>query len=141
MQNKNNTFGNYKFPKWVPKETQESIIKFWGQGNRNYKHWIKSCKEQNEREKCQHGPGPNGFGMPPYGARAEYFIYDHETSKEKEMNMCKMIEGRYIHRWNNMGSLIDDTGNIHYVSTCDRWLRIYTSEKEKEESILKQREE
>ena len=132
MKTKNkNTFGKYKFDKWVPERTQELIKNFWGIFGRDYNKWLEASKEQNEMETCQHGPGPNGFGMPPYGVRAEYFIYDWKLSKETEKDVYKIIEGKYIHRWNNMGSLIDDNGIAHCVSTCDRWVRIFTSKEEK----------
>lgn len=123
-----NTFGDYKFEDWVPEKTRELIRNFWGQMGRTYKDWLENCLEQNTREFCQHGPGPNGFGMPPYGATAEYFVYDYESSKKLGVDLFKAIEGRYIHRWNNMGSLVDKNGEPHCVSTCDRWVRVFTDE-------------
>lgn len=99
---------------------------------RTYKDWLKSCHEQNTIEFCQHGPGPNGFGMPPMGAKAEYFIYDWETSKQLGKDVFKCIEGKYIHRWNNMGSLVDEKGKDYCVSTCDRWVRVFVNQKEKD---------
>jgi len=126
---KQNTFGNYKFEKWVPKHTRDLIRNFWGQMGRTHQDWLGSCHEQNTREFCQHGPGPNGFGMPPMGAMVEYFIYDLETSRELGKCLFKSIEGRYIHLWNNMGSLIDEDGKTYFVSTCDRWVRLFVDQK------------
>lgn len=42
-----------------------------------------------------------------------------------------MIEGRYIHRWNNMGSVVDDEWKSHCISSCDCWVRVFQNEQEK----------
>lgn len=126
--NKKNTFGNYKFDDWVPDEIQKMIIGFWGIFGRDYKEWLKDSKIQGEKELCMHGPEPNGFGMPPYGAKVEYFIRDWE---EKGKDRFISMKGKYIHRWNNNGSVIEDNGTIHHVSTVDKWVRIFKNKEEK----------
>lgn len=119
-----NTFGEYQFEKWVPQDVREMIRNFWGQMGRTHKDWLKSPSEQGVREYCHHGPNPNGFGMPPNGATAFFFFYRSGKAYD-------MVKGRYIHLWNNMGSLIDDEGNRHSVSTCDMWVRFYQSGEKK----------
>lgn len=127
MNNKeNNTFGEYQFPDWVPEHTREIIRSFWGCSGRTYKSWLNSSKEQGVRELCHHGPGPNGFGIPPNGAFVWYFI-------EEKDGRYRKIEGRFLHRWNNMGSLIDVDGKDHTVSSCDVWLRVYEEKSNQKE--------
>ena len=125
MENKKNTFGNYKFESWIPEHTREMIRKFWGVFGRTHKDWLASPKQQRLMERSAHGPHPNGFGMPPNGARVFFYIKDWELSKKVGWSVYKCVEGRYLHRWNNMGSLIDDKGKDHCVSTCAMWVRFY----------------
>lgn len=129
MNKKENTFGNYEFESWIPEHVRELIRNFWGQMGRTHKDWLESCNQQDTREFCQHGSGTNGFGMPPMGATAEYFIYDLESSKKLGKDLYQCIKGKYIHRWNNIGSLIDKEGKSHCVSTCDRWVRVFNDDK------------
>lgn len=121
-----NTFGKYKFPEWVPKHTQVIIRDFWGCFGRTFQDWLKNPLEHGVKETCSHGPGLNGFGIPPNGAKAFYFLKKYKSED------YEMVEGRYVHRWNNMGSLIDDKGVDHTVSSCDPWVRIY----QKKESLF-----
>lgn len=120
-----NTFGKYKFDSWVPKHTRDLIREFWGQMGRTHKDWLDSCK-YDESDTCSHGPGPNGFKHPPYGATAVYLLRNYEASKQAGKDLYERVEGRYIHRWNNMATLIDKKGVAHCVSTCDMWVRVYT---------------
>lgn len=120
-----NTFGDYVFPDWVPEHTQEIIRNFWGQMGRTYKDWLNDPQVQGVREVCHHGPGPNGFGIPKNGATVYFYIKDWATSKEKGVELFREVKGRYVHRWNNMGSLIDEKGVDHTVSSCDQWVRFY----------------
>jgi len=123
MKNTKNTFGAYKFSDWIPEHTREIIRDFWGQMGRTHRNWLENVKFD-QRDFCYHGPNPDGFGNPPNGAKAIYFT-NHGGVYEK-------IEGRYLHRWNNMGSLIDENGKDRTVSSCDRWVRVFRNEKEKE---------
>lgn len=120
-----NTFGQYEFDDWVPDRVRNMIIDFWGCFGRNHEDWIRNGKDC-EKESCNHGPGPNGFGNPPYGATADYILADYKISKELDEERFKIVRGRYIHRWNNMGSLIDEYGESYCVSSCDRWVRVWT---------------
>ncbi len=125
-----NTFGDYVFDKWVPERTRELITEFWGQMGRTYLDWLDNIKNE-ELELCHHGPNPNGFGCPPNGATAQYFQYEHKLSRELGKEIYTSITGRYLHRWNNIGSLIDEKGVDHTVSSCDKWVRIFTGGEEK----------
>lgn len=125
-----NTFGNYHFNEWVPEHTRDMIRNFWGQMGRTYKDWLDNVKIS-EREMCHHGVGPNGFGNPPNGATVIYCF------RELGSDEYKQIKGKYLHRWNNMGSLIDEDGKDHTVSSCDMWVRVWQTEEEKERVLNK----
>jgi hypothetical protein len=119
-----NTFGDYKFEEWIPEDQQESIRSFWGWADRTYLDWIENGKSS-ASDACTHGPGPNGFKNPNYGDTADYIIRDYKLSKDNGYDIYKIVRGKYFHAWNNMGRLIDENGETHYVSSCDRWVRVY----------------
>ena len=119
-----NTFGDYEFDGWIPENERDAIRSFWGCAGRTYIDWIENGRS-NEMETCQHGPGPNGFGNPPHGATADYLIIDYKLSKEHSRDIFTVIRGRYFHAWNNMGRLVDENGESHGVSSCNRWVRVY----------------
>ena len=96
-----NTFGVYKFDDWVPKDVRESIIDFWGCMGRTYKDWLQNS-QQNAREFCTHIRCA-GFGNPQLGEWVCYHLRDGS-----------FVIGRYIHAWNNIGRLIDESGKVHY---------------------------
>ena len=116
---KENTFGDYTFEAWVPEHTQEIIREFWGCFGRTFHDWPKSPSDQNMKERCSHGPGPNGFGIPPNGATVFFFL------QKRGSDDYERVKGRYLHRWNNMGSLINEKGEDKTVSSCDPWVRVY----------------
>ena len=116
-----NTFGDYQFPDFVPEMERKLISEFWGCMCRTHKNWLDNNKS---KDSCIHGPGPNGFGNPPNFATADYFLKDNKLSSENKTDLYKIVRGKYIHRWNNMGSLIDEFGTSHSVSSCDRWVRV-----------------
>ncbi|EON33785.1 hypothetical protein GTC6_05442 [Gordonia terrae C-6] len=130
-----NTFGEYSFPEWVPQLTGDMIRSFWGIFGRTYEDWLDSPNHQGVREFCHHGPGPNGFGMPPNYATVEFMLKDRRKSAEVGSDVYKLVRGRYVHRWNNMGSLIDEHGEDHTVSTCDRWVRVFENVDEKVKAL------
>lgn len=123
MSDKKNTFGSYKFPDWVPDDERELISSFWGIFGRTYRDWLK-CN-YNQVNLCSHGPGANGFGSPPNFSMVEYIIRDYKVSKDNNAELFRVVRGRYIHRWCNTGSLIDEHGEAHHVSSCDRWVRVW----------------
>lgn len=123
MSNKENTFGDYRFPKWVPNHEQKIITDFWGCFGRNYRDWLENNSEP--MDACNHGPGPNGFGNPANFSTADYLIRDYKLSKDNDTDLYRVVRGRYIHRWSNIGSLIDEYGEVHSVSSCNRWVRVW----------------
>lgn len=129
-KSKNNTFGEYNFPEWVPVSTKESISEFWGEFGRSHKDWLINA-ELSQTELCSHGPGPNGFGNPPLWAMADYVVLDYKATKKFGESLYKIIRGRYIHHWNNIGSIVDEYGEQHHISSCDRWIRVWENEEEK----------
>jgi len=124
MSEDKNTFGDYEFLGWIPDRTIELITSFWGVAGRTYKDWLENG-ESNSMSACTHGPGPNGFGNPPFGATADYILRDYKVSKELGEERFKIVRGRYIHHWNNIGSIVDENGEPHHVSSCDRWIRVF----------------
>ena len=124
MEDENkNTFGNYEFESWVPESVKEGIISFWGCFGRTYKDWL-NCNNVSMNT-CNHGPGPNGFGIPPTGATVDYLILDYKVSKEIGQDLFKVVRGKYLHHWNNIGSVIDEHGEAHHISSCNRWVRVW----------------
>ncbi|AHK11713.1 hypothetical protein S141_67 [Shewanella sp. phage 1/41] len=123
MSKEINTFGNYNFPEWVPEDEQKIISDFWGCFGRTHKDWLDNNSKP--MSACNHGPGPNGFGNPPNFSTADYLILDYKLSKENKVDLYKVVRGKYIHRWNNIGSLIDEFDEAHHVSSCNRWVRVW----------------
>lgn len=123
-----NTFGDYIFPHFVPEREIGLIRDFWGWAGRTHKDWLDNANIH-AQEHCMHGPGANGFGLPPLYATAQFFIQD------RKRDLYRSVTGIYLHRWNNIGSLIRDDGSVESVSSCDRWVRIYTSEDERKRSL------
>lgn len=120
-----NTFGEYEFESWVPQEERDIIANFWGQMGRTSEDYVNCCDSNEVKPTCSHGPGPNGFGNPPNGAMADYMMLDYKLSKENGVELFKVVRGRYIHRWSNIGTLIDEYGECHHVSSCNRWVRVW----------------
>ena len=133
MKTEENTFGDYTFPEWVPEQERETIRSFWGWANRTHKDWIES-RQSESMPTCNHGPGPNGFGHPPMGATCDYMINDYKLSKENNADIFRVVRGKYIHRWNNIGTLVDEFGECHHVSSCNRWVRVWQEGEDKNES-------
>lgn len=128
---KDDTLADFGFEDWIPVKTQEMIRKFWNWHN-GADGWRRDQKVQGESEYAHHGPNPNGFQLPPHGATAEYFIQNWEITKETGKEVFEIVKGRYVHRWNNMGSLIDANGKDWTVSTCDRWVRCFATDEERD---------
>lgn len=122
---------DYGFDDWVPARTQEMILEFWNQHS-GASGWRRDHKVQGLSELAHHGPNPNGFQIPPHGATCEFFLQDWELSKSSGKDVFYIVKGRYVHRWNNMGSLIDANGKDWTVSSCDRWVRVFASEDERD---------
>ena len=125
------TLEAYGFENWIPEHTQEMIRKFWN-WHGGADDWRRDQKQQGESELAHHGPNPNGFQLPPHGATAEYFIQNWKLTKETGTEVYEIVKGRYVHRWNNMGSLIDENGKDWTVSTCDRWIRWFADTEERD---------
>ena len=119
-----NTFGDYEFESWVPESVKVSIISFWGCMGRTYTDWVRSG-ENEAMPNCNHGPGPNGFGHPPTGATADYMVLDYKVSKDVGYELFKVVRGKYLHHWNNIGSVVDEHGEAHHISSCNRWVRVW----------------
>lgn len=123
MKDKKNTFGDYTFESWIPIQVQNEIKAMWGIFGRTHKDWLENAKLESS-EYCVHGPGPNGFKLPPLGATVEFVFIDSRLSCQVGYDVFKTVKGKFIHAWNNMGRLIDEYGEIYYPSSCDRWVRI-----------------
>lgn len=122
--NNENTFGDYEFADFIPERTRELIRDFWGCMGRTYTDWIDNCQIHSSAL-CQHGPGANGFGLPCVGDTADFILRDYKQSKQAGYDLYKIVRGRYVHHWNNIGSIVDEYGESHHVSSCDRWVRVY----------------
>ena len=114
MTNKTNTFGNYNFPAWVPEDVRNSIVSFWGVFGRTHKDWLEDA-ERGAQDNCYHRMY-SGFGNPRLGDLVAYSLSDG-----------KIVIGRYIHAWNNIGRLVDKEGGVHCPSSCDIWCKVIDS--------------
>lgn len=87
------SWDNFVWEEWIPEEVRKQIIGFWSSfSGRCPDTWAKDVIERN---------GPS-FGE---------VITLHEIG-----GSGKTATGRFVHCWNNIGRLIDDQGNVHYVS-------------------------
>lgn len=130
----NDTLADYGFGDWLPKDRQEMVREFWN-GHGGAESYRKDAPVQGLSEFSHHGPNPNGFQLLPNGATCEFFIQDWKLSKEAGKDVFYIVKGKYYHRWNNMGGLIDESGKDHTVSTCDRWVRCFATEEERNEVL------
>lgn len=116
-----NTFGDYEFPDFVPDSTRQSIAHFWGIWGRTYKDWLENSELQSKYEVHN---GANGFGLPKLYDTADFILRDYKISKEIGEDRYKIVRGRFVHHWNNIGSIVDEFGESHHVSSCDRWIKV-----------------
>ena len=129
MSTEKNTFGDYKFEEWIPESVREIIRSFWGCFGRTYEDWLDEPLAQGVSDHCYYKLY-QGFRMPNTGDFVEFILRDGDK--------FKIVAGRYVFAWNNIGRLIDADGNVHFVSTCDRWVKWVGDSKELEE-YLKQK--
>lgn len=85
---------DYQWDEYVPQEIRDSIMKFWSEdfGSRSPDAWAKNALEN---KAPQHG--------------------EVVTLRE----LCsdnKLVTGKFIHAWSNIGRIIDDQGKIRCVS-------------------------
>lgn len=80
-------WGGFTWDDWVPQKVRDEIERFWGCWGRNPAKWQADVRP----------------GTPEYGSR----VRDSES----------FIEGRFIHCWNNMGRIVDDSGKSWACST------------------------
>ncbi len=95
--NQSNPTNNFNWPDWVPPKVRQQIADFWSERNhRTLADWERSATENN---------------MPRFGQRVRMLSFDK-----------RIVEGRYIHAWNNIGRLVTDDGEIEYVSNPHKLL-------------------
>ena len=85
------TWADWEWDGWVPDDVRAMIEKFWSDFGRKPKHYLRDCLHQRSA---------------PYGMRGTV-----QTTLDR-----KLVTGRWIHRWNNMGSIVDDEGKSHCTS-------------------------
>jgi len=89
------TWAEYDWADWVPQKVRDSIEHFWSADQRRSPKDWEASRQQND--------------APELGRAI--------SCRDLRNNL---IEGKYVHAWNNMGRLITADGTVHVVS-CDRW--------------------
>lgn len=84
------TWDDWQWDEWVPQEDREMIVVFWSGFGRKPQHWVSNCNQS-------------------YVPRTGSTIIAY-TSRGL------IVRGRYIHRWNNMGTVVECDGSRHCVS-------------------------
>lgn len=85
-----NRWEDFVWPEWVPARERELIEGFWRESwGRGPRRWAENAV----------APYTNGIQT---GARARMWSYS-ATGRI-------LVEGRYVHRWNNMGTIVLDDG-------------------------------
>lgn len=100
---KGQTWAEYKWPDWVPAWVRSHIEAFWAE-KWHRSPWEWSTDNQNQ-------------GTPPLGARVTMVVSSicNPDGSTCEAGHSREMEGRYVHRWNNIGNLILDDGRVAYV--------------------------
>jgi hypothetical protein len=88
---KASTWNQFEWEEWVPAEVRLDIIEFWKATGPN--EWLKDFVK-----------AMDFYGVPVYGKVATFYnIYD------------KLVTGRFIHCWRNIGRVIMEDGSCHCV--------------------------
>jgi hypothetical protein len=80
----------WDWPDFVPNEVRKQIEEFWSR-NRTIDDWKKNAELN---------------AMPELGQRVRMLSVGRET---------RVVEGRFVHAWNNIGRIITDDCMIEYV--------------------------
>ena len=84
---------DFEWPEWVPEGIRTSVESFWSESaGRGPRSWIADMKDQ---------------GGPKFGSVATCRALGAEE---------KMVTGRFVHCWNNIGRVVHDDGSFDYVS-------------------------
>jgi hypothetical protein len=103
------TWGEFPWPDWVPAIVRQQVAAQWGFGCRTPKQWAISAYE---------------FVAPRFGAR---------LTLQDWAGRGPARSGRFIFMWNNVGCLVSDDGEAHYVAfgrgsrQLDRSVQWYTN--------------
>lgn len=101
------SWSDFQWPDWVPTEQRKHIESFWGPENhRCPRDWGRSHIAQH---------------VPATGAR---LTCERSSVGGRWANISKtpyapdapLVTGRYLHRWNNIGVLVQDDGSVVYAS-------------------------
>lgn len=84
-------WSDFYFPSWIPNKVKEQIISFWAiDVGRGPSHWLKNAEFNKS---------------PRLGDRVRIY----------SILPKKLVVGRFIFAWNNIGRVIDDEGGVHVV--------------------------
>lgn len=89
------TWGEVQWPEWVPAKVRDDVADFWGPP---------SSRDPDDFQDSQRS---SYACTPAFGARV---VGRHVGAKGG------LVEGRYVHRWNNIGHVVDDRGGLHIVT-------------------------
>lgn len=87
------TWAEFVWPDWVPQDVRAQVESFWGPPGHRVEDWEKSAK----------APYNDGAEL---GTRGGFWSVGHR----------RIVIGRYVHAWNNMGRVVLDDGRVEVVS-------------------------
>ena len=97
------SWNEVKFDAWVPKDVRNQIREFWSEFDRKPIDWLKDSQIRKE--------------TPPYGKRVKAKITDRLEGRKL---IKKIVKGRFIHAWNNIGRIIcEDCGTVFCCADHD----------------------
>jgi hypothetical protein len=79
----------FQWDDWIPTEIRDQVIEFWHFHNGNPFHWIRDFR----------------LFEPLYGT----IVTQDDTGDH-------LVKGHFVHVWNNMGRVVEESGIIHCVS-------------------------
>lgn len=81
----------WNWPDWVPDDVRKQIENVWS-GRRTVDDWKRNAELN---------------AMPEFGQRVRMLSVGEHGKR--------VVEGRFVHAWNNIGRVIADDGTIEYV--------------------------
>lgn len=106
-------WADFHWPDWVPANQRDLVEKFWAEGyGRGPRAWLRDHVAQR---------------VPATGARVTCAVKNGWADVTKMAHAG--VTGRYIHRWNNIGAVVTDHGQVIHASGgigsgwLSRWLK------------------
>jgi protein gp37 len=109
------TWADYAWPEWVPQQQREQIESFWAESyGRGPKAWMRDNLQQR---------------APATGATVGLRLLKNWADVVPALSPEAEAHGRYIHRWNNIGTVLLEDGRLFYTGVgmgpgwLSKWLQ------------------